>query len=145
VATFVQGASQPATIELCLVRYVDNRFAVFDSVIAKSDPVAIYSGPDFYGHPVEPEKVGDSMLFGFKVSVAKRTVTYQCPNQQQIRDIASAGSIRLRLSGLKSRAHLIRKYSFPPSAIESSLRQLAILCVQQGFSPSEVYHAIGLR
>ena len=87
------------------------------------------------------------MLLGFKVSVAERTVTvtYQCPNQQQIRNIASAGSIRLRLSGLKSRAHLIRTYSFPPSAIESSFRQLALLYVQQGFSPPEVYHAIGLR
>jgi hypothetical protein len=92
------------------IRYVDNRFAVFDSVIARSDPIAIYSDPGFYGHPVELEKVNDSMLLGFKVSVAERTVTYLCPKQQQIRDIASAGSIRLRLSGLKSRAHLIRKY-----------------------------------
>ena len=74
------------------------------------------------------------MLLGFKVSVAERTVTYECPNQQQIRNIASAESIRLRLSGLKSRAHLIRTYSFPPSAIESSFRQLALLYVQQGFS-----------
>ena len=125
--------------------YVDNRFAVLGSVIARSDPIAIYSDPGFYGHPVELKKVNDSMLLGFKVSVAERTVTYQCPNQQQIRDIASAGSIRLRLSGLKSRAHLIRKYSFPPSAIEPIVTSACTVVCTAGFSPSEVYLAVGLR
>ena len=115
------------------IRYVDNRFAVFDSVIARSDPIAIYSDPGFYGHPVELEKVNDSMLLGFKVSVAERTVTYLCPKQQQIRDIASAGSIRLRLSGLKSRAHLIRKYSFPPSAIEPIVTSACTVVCTAGF------------
>ena len=50
------------------VRYVDNRFAVFDSVIATSDPIVIYSDPILFGHPVELEKVDDSMLLGFHVS-----------------------------------------------------------------------------
>ena len=40
------------------------------------------------------------LLLGFYVDVSERT-------------IISAGTLRLRLSGLKSRAHLIRKYSFP--------------------------------
>ena len=37
------------------------------------------------------------------------------------------------MSGLKSRAHLIRKYTYPTSLISSSLTQLGALCVQKGF------------
>ena len=38
---------------------------------------------------------------------------------------------RLRLSGLKSRAHLIRKYSFPSCQAQSSLHALSRLYVQK--------------
>ena len=58
------------------VRYVDNRFAVFDSVIAKSDPIVIYSDPILFGHPVELEKVDDSMLLGFHVSQSTANSRY---------------------------------------------------------------------
>ena len=140
-----QNFFRQRTLNFASVRNVDNRFAVFDSDIAQSDPILIYSDSNFYGHPVELETVNDSKLLGFKDSVAERTVTYQCLDSQQIRDVASAGSLRLRLSGLKSRAHLIRQYSFPSSTIEPSLRQLAQSYVQQVFSPSDVYPAIELR
>ena len=50
----------------------------------------------------------------------------------KIRDHASAGSTRLRLSGFHSRAHLIRKYTYPSSAVERALAQLAGLYVQKG-------------
>ena len=40
------------------------------------------------------------------------------------------------MSGLKSRAHLIRKYTYPTSLISSSLTQLGALYVQKGFFPT---------
>ena len=52
------------------------------------------------------------LLLGFYVDVSERT-------------IISAGTLRLRLSGLKSRAHLIRKYSFPSCQAQSSLHALS--------------------
>lgn len=87
------------------------------------------------GTPIELEPVGNSMLLGFDASVAERTIRFLCPSQQQIRYVASAGSLHLRLSGFKSRAHLMRTHSFPQSVIQPSLRQLAVLYVQQGYSP----------
>ena len=42
------------------------------------------------------------------------------------------------MSGLKSRAHLIRKYTYPTSLISSSLTQLGALYVQKGFSQPDV-------
>ena len=62
-----------------------------------------------------------------------RTVIYKLPGIRQIRDNVSAGTLRLRLSGLKSRAHLIRKYSFPSCQAQSSLHALSRLYVQKGF------------
>ena len=55
------------------------------------------------------------------------------------------GSLRLRMSGLKSRAHLIRKYTYPTSLISSSLTQLDALYVQKGFSQPDVDQALNQR
>ena len=89
--------------------------------------------PDFYGNPVELEPVEDMHLLGFDVDLHQRTIAYMPPDASwKIRDHASAGSTRLRLSGFHSRAHLIRKYTYPPSAVERALAQLADLYVQKG-------------
>ena len=100
---------------------------------------------DFYGHPVELETVDDNMLLGFFVDVDRRTVEYRQPDIRQIRDCVSAGSLRLKMSGLKSRAHLIRQYTYPTSLISSSLKQLGALYVQKGFSQPAVDQALNQR
>ena len=72
-------------------------------------------------------------LLGFEVGPIQRAIIYIPPNAPwKIRDHASAGFQRLRLSGLLSRAHLIHKYTYTPSAIERALAQLAELYVQKG-------------
>ena len=58
------------------------------------------------------------------------------------RTIISAGTLRLRLSGLKSRAHLIRKYSFASCQAQSSLHALSRLYVQKGFALSDIHSAL---
>ena len=55
------------------------------------------------------------------------------------------GSLRLRMSGLKSRAHLIRKYTYPTSLISSSLTQLGALSVQKVFPKPDVDQALQQR
>ena len=69
------------------------------------------------------------LLLGFYVDVSERT-------------IISAGTLRLRLSGLKSRAHLIREYSFPSCQAQSSLHALSRLYVQKGFALSDIHSAL---
>ena len=66
------------------------------------------------------------LLLGFYADVSERT-------------IISAGTLRLRLSGLKSRAHLIRKYSFPSCQAQSSLHALSRLYVQKGFCSQDMW------
>ena len=82
------------------------------------------------------------LLLGFYVDVSERTVIYKLPDIRQIRDNVSAGTLRLRLSGLKSRAHLIRKYSFPSCQAQSSLHALSRLYVQKGFALSDIHSAL---
>ena len=82
------------------------------------------------------------LLLGFYVDVSERTVIYKLPDIRQIRDNVSAGTLRLRLSGLKSRAHLIRKYSFPSCQAQSSLHALCRLYVQKGFALSDIHSAL---
>ena len=69
------------------------------------------------------------LLLGFYVDVSERT-------------IMSAGTLRLRLSGLKSRAHLICKYSCPSCKAQSSLHALSRLYVQKGFALSDIHSAL---
>ena len=99
-------------------RYVDNRFIAFNSTFLKHLAIRTLIHPDFYGNPA---------------NLHQRTISYIPPDAPwKIRDHASAGSTRLRLSGLHSRAHLIRKYTYPSSAVERALAQLADLYVQKG-------------
>ena len=118
---------------------------MFSTNFNSCDALTTFCDLDFYGHPVELEKVEDNMLLGFAVDVDRRTVEYRQPDIRQIRDCISAGSLRLRMSGLKSRAHLIRKYTYPTSLISSSLTQLGALYVQKGFSQPDVDQALNQR
>ena len=86
---------------------------LFPEEQAEEPSIQVLSSDDFYQHPVELETVTTNELLGFLVDPVKRTVTYKLLETWQIRDFASAGSIRLRLSGLQSRCHLISRYSFP--------------------------------
>ena len=82
---------------------------------------------------VELAPVEDMHLLGFDVDLHQGTISYIPPDAPwKMRDYASAGSTRLRLSGLHSGAHLIRKHTYPSSAVERALTQLADLYVQKG-------------
>ena len=88
---------------------------------------------NFFGDPVELEPVDDFHLLGFNIDLQQRTITYMQPSQPwKIRDSTTAGSQRLALSGLQSRLHTIRKYTFPPSSAEAAAAELVRLYVQKG-------------
>ena len=93
---------------------------------------------------VELETVDDDLLRGFDVNILDRTLKYRQPDIRQIRDCVSAGSLRLRLGRLKSRARLIRKYTYPPDLVFASVSQLGTLYVQKGFNQADVYQALQL-
>ena len=120
-------------IHFVYYRYVDNRFIAFNHTFLTHVAIQTLIHPDFYGNPVELEPVDNMHLLGFDVDLHQRTITYMPQNASwKIRDHASAGSTRLRLSGFPSRTHLIRKYTYPSSAVERALAQLADLHVQKG-------------
>ena len=102
--TFLQ---QPS-LHLFNTRYVDNRYILLNHNFIHSLPIATLAHPEFYGHPVEIEAVEDDHLLGFLINPQARTITFQLPTHPwQIRDNHSAGSHRLRLSGLQSRHHAL--------------------------------------
>ena len=106
-------------------RYVDNRFITFDDIFLNHMGIQTLTQPDFVGNSVELEPVQDMHLLGFDVDLTHRTITYIAQNATcKIRGHASGGSQRLRLSGLTSRAHLIRN--------GRALSQLAHLYAQKG-------------
>ena len=88
------------------IRYVDNRFSIATEEAKLHPGFLALCDLDFYGHPVELEVVDDDLLWGFSVDVHQRTVQYRQSDLRQIRDCVSAGSVRLRMSGLKSRAQI---------------------------------------
>ena len=138
---FLEALNQPR-FAFFGIRYVDNRFIIATEEAKLHPGFLALCDLDFYGHPVELEVVGDDLLLGFSVDVPQRTVQYRQPDLRQIRDCVSAGSVRLRMSGLKSRAHLIRKYTYPPDLISASLFALADLYVQKGFDRQDVFSAL---
>ena len=139
--TFVQSSQ----LQLLFTRYVDNRFILFDHRFRSALPMRVLSDCFFYQAPVELETVEDGTLLGFTIDVVQRTVRYQVPPLWKIRDLHSAGSMRLRLSGLKSRATLIRGYTFPKQFVRDDLNQLIQLYVQKGFSKTDCQRVLYRR
>lgn len=123
-------------------RYVDNRFILFNDQFRDHLPIKILSDNFFYEAPVELEPVEDGSLLGFTIDPILRTIRYQVPPIWKIRDLKSAGSLRLRLSGLKSRSVLIRRYTFPKDHIHEDLHLLIQLYVQKGFSFADCYRTV---
>ena len=139
--TFVQSSQ----LQLLFTRYVDNRFILFDHRFRSALPMRVLSDCFFYQAPVELETVQDGTLLGFTIDVVQRTVRYQVPPLWEIRHLHSAGSMRLRLSGLKSRATLIRRYTFPKEFVRDDLNQLIQLYVQKGFSKTDCQRVLYRR
>ena len=132
----------PPSFPFLAIRYVDNRYILFPDEQAEEPSLQVLSSDDFYQHPVELETVTTNELLGFLVDPVQRTVTYKLPETWQIRDFASAGSIRLRLSGLQSRCHLISRYSYPQQEGPDLIHSLILLYGAKGFSISDCYKAI---
>ena len=88
----------------------------------------------------------DDHLLGFLIDPLNRTVTFQLPTHPwQIRDPQSAGSHRLRLSGLQSRHHTLRKYTFPQQLAPTTAQQLMQLYMTKGHSKEHCAAALRPR
>ena len=124
------------------IRYVDNRYIIFPEERIEDPSIQTLAQEDFYQHPVELETVTSNELLGFIVNSQLRTIEYKLPEPWQIRDSASAGSLRLRLSGLKSRCHLISRYSYPCTGCPDRIHSLIQLYIAKGFQSSDCYKAV---
>ena len=109
-------------------------------------PITTLAHPDFYEHPVEIEPVDDDHLLGFHIDPLNRTITFQLPTHPwQIRDPHSARSYRLRLSGLQSRHHTLRQYTYPQHLTQTTSQQLAQLYMTKGHSKEHCAAALRPR
>ena len=124
------------------IRYVDNRYIIFPEEMIQDLSIQTLAQADFYQHPVELETVTTNELLGFIVDSKLRTIQYKLPEPWQIRDFASAGSLRLRLSGLQSRCHLISRYTYPRTGCPDRIHSLIHLYIAKGFQSSDCYKAI---
>ena len=128
------------------LHYVDNRYILLNEQYRSALPITTLAHPDFYEHPVEIEPVDDDHLLGFLIDPLNRTVTSQLPTHPwQIRDPQPAGSHRLRLSGLQSRHHTLRKYTFPQQLAPTTAQQLMQLYMTKGHSKEHCAAALRPR
>ena len=136
---------QPS-LHLLNTRYVDNRYIPLNEQYRSALPITTLAHPEFYEHPVEIEPVDDDHLLGFLIDPLNRTVTFLLPTHPwQIRDPQSAGSHRLRLSGLQSRHHTLQKYTYPQHLAPATAQQLTQLYVTKGHSKEHCAAALRPR
>ena len=124
------------------IRYVDNRYIIFPEERIEDPSLQTLPQEDFYQHPVELETVTNNELLGFIVDSQIRTIVYKLPEPWQIRDYASAGSLRLRLLGLQSRCLLFFRYTYPSTDCPDRIHSLIQLYIANGFQSSDCYKAI---
>ncbi len=103
-----------------LSRYVDNRLVCIPRWCLENPQWASLLHLGFYKEPVELECCNSDAYLGFTLNVEKGTFSYIIPpHAGQYRSPLSAGSMRMKLSGLRSRLHLLYAGTFPPSLREN--------------------------
>ena len=143
--TYLTFLQQPS-LHLFNTRYVDNRYILLNEHFRQSLPITTLARPEFYEHPIEIEPVEDDHLLGFHTDPLNRNVTFQLPTHSwQIRDIQSAGSHRLCLSGLQSRHHTLQQYTYPPHTAQTTSQQLVQLYATKGYSKEHCAAALRPR
>ena len=126
-----------------LFRYVDNRLGIFPQLHLSKKCIQQFCASTFYQAPVMLEEVENSIILGCDINVHDRTCSYVVPSQAfQYRSAKSAGSQRLNLSGLRSRAALAARQSFPVSAKHEALNKLHHAYVQLGYPDKQVQDAL---
>ena len=131
--TFSQFLNAP-TFPHLIIRYVDNRFVLFDVSQVNNTAIATFF---IIGLLRSTGGIGDCWRWPFfRVPSwpGQPHFEYITPPPQQIRDFSSAGSLRLRLSGLQSRSHLVAQYSYPKMLTEPALKRLIQVYMAKGFS-----------
>ena len=122
-----------------LCRYVDNRLVLCTGQDLLTPALQAFTSLHFYGDQICLEAVEDHSWLGFTLSAPNRTFLYKLSqNHHQIRNAESAGTLRLRLSGLRSRAALIRQYTWPKSQIKPTLDALRELFCRAGFQEHDL-------
>ena len=116
-------------------RYVDNRLSLAAGALTFQEAVRKFQNTDFYRHPVCLEAVTDHKFLGFIIDAKARTLQFIMPQHAwQFRNTKSAGSLRMNLSGFRSRVSLIKRYTYPTSQVNPTLKQLIQKYMQFGFS-----------
>ena len=127
-------------------RYVDNRLSLAAGALTFQEAVRKFQDTDFYRHPVCLEAVTDHKFLGFIINAKNRTLQFIMPQHNwQFRSTKSAGSSRMNLSGFRSRVHLIKRYTYPPSMVNDTIRVLIRQYVKQGFSKHQLLKAAKVR
>ena len=115
-------------------RYVDNRLILILPSNQNTEAFKILTDLDFYKSPVtlEPEKC--NKFLGFTIDHVHHTCTYIVPPEHwQYRSAASAGSTQSVLSGMASRLHIIKRGTYPATAVPQTALQLLAMYRKQDF------------
>jgi hypothetical protein len=121
-----------------LSRYVDNRLVCLPLNMMCLPEWKNLLNLEFYKHPVELESCNSDVYLGFTLNVPERTLLYIIPpHAGQYRSFQSAGSLHLKLSGLRSRLHLLFAGTYPKSAAPPIAKILVSQYVAKGFPKAE--------
>ena len=126
-------------------RYVDNRLIIIDKCFISTPAIMTLLDLNFYMAPVELEACGSYTYLGFEINVAARTCHYILPpHPAQYRSAFSAGSTKLKLSGLRSRLHLLYSGTFPPRDARNIACGLLNMYLTKGFTlmDLEIIHSL---
>ncbi len=120
-------------------RYVDNRLVCLPEWALHDPRRKHLLDLDFYKPPVELECCNSDVYLGFTLQVKEGRFSYAIPpHPGQYRSPKSAGSLRLQLSGLRSRLHLIFAGTWPREQAIPSARLLVAKYQEKGFTAQDL-------
>ena len=129
--------------DLFVMRYVDNRLNLIDSIIEGHSGIKALRCLDFYKHPIMLEDTENDKLLGFHLHIDNDNYQHEMrfilPDETwQIRSAYTATNPKLLLSSFTSRIWIIKRGTFPARNRFAMYSRLMQLYIGKG------YHAVQL-
>ena len=101
-------------------------------------PWLLFRANSFYKHPIIMEEVPDNLFLGMRLHTGTARIQYAQPSPHSMRSTKSAGSTRLRFSGLLSRLSIMNRASWPQQQKIEDAATLLALYKSLGYTHQEL-------
>ena len=125
LAALLQHCSRRSSDVFCLfLWYVDNRLLFMPRHVSRQSCIQLLQNNHFHGGSIQLENLAEYYFLGFSLDFANGRILYNRKCCTDLLDALNAALTSILLSGVLSRAHIIKMCSYPLEQVRYDLQFL---------------------